>query len=199
MIKNNEFIICVSLPEGTQGSFNDLLLEAQLLYDCSPVPKDVLQVRQKPFKYKGTVERGDIRKCTLNVSISILSSQHEDMNFVIFVTAKDSKTGKVVANGYSDPIQVVSKPDVFRKKQEPKSKKRTWNDRITEMLERIEANQQKHQDAIKLVYDQQKEIVVPKSSQSVFATAPVTTTNTPAPVMKNPENRLELAFQELLS
>ena len=148
VIKNNEFIICVSLPEGTQGSFNDLLLEAQLLYDCSPVPKDVLQVRQKPFKYKGTVERGDIRKCTLNVSISILSSQHEDMNFVIFVTAKDSKTGKVVANGYSDPIQVVSKPDVFRKKQEPKSKKRTWNDRITEMLERIEANQQKHQDAI---------------------------------------------------
>ena len=199
VIKNNEFIICVSLPEGTQGSFNDLLLEAQLLYDCSPVPKDVLQVRQKPFKYKGTVERGDIRKCTLNVSISILSSQHEDMNFVIFVTAKDSKTGKVVANGYSDPIQVVSKPDVFRKKQEPKSKKRTWNDRITEMLERIEANQQKHQDAIKLVYDQQKEIVVPKSSQSVFATAPVTTTNTPAPVMKNPENRLELAFQELIS
>ena len=202
VIKNNDFVISVALPEGTEESFNELLLEAQLLYDCSPVPKDVLQVRQKPFKYKGTVERNDSRKCSLLVSISILSSQHEDMNFVIFIIAKDSKSGKVVANGYSDPIQVISKPDVLRKKREPKAKKRTWNDRITEMLERIEANQQKHQDAIKLVYDQQKEIQVAPKPVSIFSSIP-TATPTPSPIEKTsqqkPENKLERAFQDLLA
>ena len=197
VIKNNEFVISVALPEGTEETFNELHLEAQLLYDCSPAPKDVLQVRQKPFTYKGTVERNDTRKCSLVVSISILSSQHEDMNFVIFIIAKDSKSGKVVANGYSDPIQVISKPEVLRKKREPKSKKRTWNDRITEMLERIEVNQQKHQDAIKLVYDKQKEIQ-PKTT-SIFSNTLSAVTMAPTATPPKPENRLERAFQELLS
>jgi len=201
VIKNNEFVISVALPEGTEETFNDLHLEAQLLYDCSPTPKDVLQVRQKPFKYKGTVERNDSRKCSLLVSISILSSQHEDMNFVIYIISKDSKSGKVVANGYSDPIQVISKPDVLRKKREPKSKKRTWNDRITEMLERIEVNQQKHQDAIKLVYDQQKETQVIPKPVSIFASSvPAATTQpTPTEAPQKAENKLERAFKDLLS
>jgi len=105
-------------------------------------------VRQKPYKYKGIVERGDPRKCTLQVSISILSSQHEDMNFLLEIKAKDTKSNKVVAMGFSEPVQVISKPDVLRKKREPKKKKRTWNDRITETLERLEAKQN---EAIRLI------------------------------------------------
>lgn len=149
VIKNNQFIVVVELPESIDNcvSFNNLIIEAQLLYDCTPKPKEVLQVRQKPYKYKGIVERGEPRKCTLQVSISILSSQHEDMNFILDIKAKDSNN-KVIAAGCSEPVQVISKPDVLRKKREPRKKKRTWNDRITETLARIE---EKQDQALKLI------------------------------------------------
>lgn len=149
MIKNNQFLVEVELPESVDDtiSFNNLIIEANLLYDCTPNPKEVLQVKQKPYKYKGIVERGEPRKCTLQVSISILSSQHEDMNFLLDIKAKDN-SNKVIAAGISEPVQVISKPDVLRKKREPRKKKRTWNDRITETLERIEAKQN---EALKLI------------------------------------------------
>lgn len=152
VIKNNEFSIVVELPNTINNikhsSFNQLSVEAQLMYDCSPKPKEVLQVRQKPYKYKGIIDRDDPRKCTLQVSISILSSQHEDMNFLLKILVKDSIANNIIAIGFSEPVQVISKPDVLRKKREPKKKKRTWNDRITETLERIEAKQN---DAIRLI------------------------------------------------
>jgi len=190
VIKNNEFQILVELPEDVQNAtFNDLLLEAQLLYDCSPKPKEVLQVRQKPFKYKGAVETGDLRKCCLQVSISILSSQHEDMNFVLFLQAKNTKTGEVLASGYSDPVQVISKPDVLRKKREPKKKKRTWNDRVTELLERIEAKQTKHDQML-------SQISANQISSDPFAD--LFSVHTPsAPV--NPFHKFERAYCDLVS
>merc|ERR1712137_1224489 len=141
VIKNNQFTILVELPKSTKQTFNNLTIEAHLMYDCSPKPKPVLQVRQTPYKYKGIVERDDPRKCTLQVSISILSSQHENMNFVLELTARDSNSNKVVACGYSEPVHVISKPGVLVNLQGAKKKKRTWNDRITERLERIEAKQ----------------------------------------------------------
>merc|ERR1712137_842340 len=141
VIKNNQFTILVELPKSTKQTFNNLTIEAHLMYDCSPKPKPVLQVRQTPYKYKGIVERDDPRKCTLQVSISILSSQHENMNFVLELTARDSNSNKVVACGYSEPVHVISKPGVLVNLQGAKKKKRTWNDRITERLEPIEAKQ----------------------------------------------------------
>mmetsp|Transcript_25005 Transcript_25005/g.31823 ORF Transcript_25005/g.31823 Transcript_25005/m.31823 type:complete len:177 (-) Transcript_25005:32-562(-) len=74
------------------------------------------------------------------------------MNFLLEIKAKDSETNKVVATGFSEPVQVISKPDVLRKKREPKKKKRTWNDRITETLERLEAKQN---ETIRLISSQQ--------------------------------------------
>lgn len=183
VIKNNEFSVVVELPDNVENTnFNRLAIEAQLLYDCSPKPKEVLQVRQKPYKYKGIVERGDPRKCTLQVSISILSSQHEDMNFLLEIKAKDSETNKVVATGFSEPVQVISKPDVLRKKREPKKKKRTWNDRITETLERLEAKQN---ETIRLISSQQT---------CGMDSDPFQLLNTP----KHPSEAFETAFYDLV-
>lgn len=192
VIKNNEFSVLVELPDDVKTqTFSQLSLEANLLYDCSPKPKEVLQVRQRPYKYKGIVERGDPRKCTLQVSISILSSQHEDMNFVLEIKAKDTTTNSIVASGFSEPVQVISKPDVLRKKREPKKKKRTWNDRITETLERIEAKQN---EALRLIQTQQNNSNSQSNSfddafQQIFG---ATTTS------QHPSEEFENAFYSLV-
>merc|ERR1712137_595126 len=143
VIKNAEFSVVMELPQSLEDcSFDGLILESHLLYDCAPEPKEVLQLKQQPFKYKGTVDPDDSRRCIVQASISILSSQHEDMNFVLKFVANDRNDGEPVVVGFSEPIQVISKPDVLRKKRQPKAKKRTWNDRITETLERMEAKQE---------------------------------------------------------
>jgi len=194
VIKNNEFSIVVQLPDAIEEkTFNNLVVEAYLLYDCSPSPKEVLQVRQKPFKYKGIVERGDASKCNLQVSISILSSQHEDMNFILHVKAKDSSSQSIIAEGFSEPVQVISKPDVLRKKREPKKKKRTWNDRITETLERIEAMQRES-----LAIAKNNAVSQPKTNDSV--TLPQNpldnlVDDSPEPY---PSERFETAFYDLV-
>jgi len=186
VIKNNEFLVLIELPDELESeTFNDLSLETHLLYDCSPDPKDVLQVRQKPFRYKGSVDAKDTRKCCLQASISILSSQHEDMNFLLFIQAKHAKTGEVLAKGYSDPVQVISKPDVLRKKREPKKKKRTWNERVTEMLETIAAKQDKQEEILKQMRDTPH--VDPFTS--LFGT----------PGKETPSQKFERAYYDMLS
>jgi len=188
VIKNNEFLLVVELPAETKTSFNELVLEAQLLYDCSPSPKDVLQVRQKPFRYKSSVDPKDTRKCCLQVSISILSSQHEDMNFLLFLEAKHSKTKEVLASGYSDPVQVISKPDVLRKKREPKQKKRTWNDRVTEMLEQIQNKQAEQEKVLKQLSANQSDPLAALFSASSKDLQSA-----------SPSQRFERAYHDLLS
>lgn len=141
VIKNNTYSVDISLPASVKPSFSSLALEAEILYDSQPKPKDVFQVKATPFKYKGVVDNKNKRRCTLEFSVSVLSSQHEDMNFLVHIVCRDTATQKLVAEGYSEPMQCISKPDVLRKKRGVKTKKRTWNDRVTEALERLEEMQ----------------------------------------------------------
>merc|ERR1712137_50415 len=182
VIKNAEFSIVMELPQSLEDcSFDGLILESHLLYDCAPEPKEVLQLKQQPFKYKGTVDPDDSRRCIVQASISILSSQHEDMNFVLKFVANDRNDGEPVVVGFSEPVQVISKPDVLRKKREPKKKKRTWNDRITETLERLEAKQN---ETIRLISSQQT---------CGMDSDPFQLLNTP----KHPSEAFETAFYDL--
>jgi len=188
VIKNAEFSVVMELPESIgQHSFDDLLLESHLLYDCAPEPKEVLQLKQQPFKYKGTVDPDNSRSCIVQASISILSSQHEDMNFVLKFVANDRENGEPVVVGYSEPIQVISKPDVLRKKRQPKAKKRTWNDRITETLERMEAKQEE----LLKQFAEQKDVrcISPSSSPALVHD------QTPTP---SPSENFESAFYHLV-
>lgn len=140
VIKNNTYSVDISLPSSVP-TFSSLALEAEILYDSQPKPKDVFQVKATPFKYKGVVDNKNKRRCTLEFSVSVLSSQHEDMNFLVHIVCRDTTTQRLVAEGYSEPMQCISKPDVLRKKRGVKTKKRTWNDRVTESLARLEEMQ----------------------------------------------------------
>merc|ERR1712032_701938 len=177
----------MELPKSLEDrSFDDLLLESHLLYDCAPEPKEGLQLKQQPFKYKGTVDPDDSRRCIVQASISILSSQHEDMNFVLKFVANDRDDGEPVVVGFSEPIQVISKPDVLRKKRQPKTKKRTWNDRITETLERMEAKQE---ELLKQLADQKLPSPTPAP--------PVQVTSAPSESFENAFYHLVQAYKNL--
>eukprot|EP01096_Ripella_sp_DP13-Kostka_P006096 TRINITY_DN2153_c0_g1_i1.p1 TRINITY_DN2153_c0_g1~~TRINITY_DN2153_c0_g1_i1.p1 ORF type:complete len:309 (+),score=140.83 TRINITY_DN2153_c0_g1_i1:384-1310(+) len=72
------------------------------------------------------------------------------MNFRLKVSSFDEATGKAVPHlqVLSEPIQVISKPEVLQKKKEPKKKKHTWNDRVTDTLVQIQDQIKQQQFAL---------------------------------------------------
>mmetsp|Transcript_10483 Transcript_10483/g.42784 ORF Transcript_10483/g.42784 Transcript_10483/m.42784 type:complete len:291 (-) Transcript_10483:278-1150(-) len=183
VIKNNTYSVAIALPSSVKPSFSSLTLEAEILYDSQPKPKDVFQVKATPFKYKAVVDSKNKRQCTFEFQVSVLSSQHEDMNFLVHIVCKDSATSKLVAEGYSEPMQCISKPDVLRKKRGVKTKKRTWNDRVTETLERLEEMQRA---TLALVADQ-------PSAKSAKLDGPLA-----KPCVESPSEKFERGFRTML-
>ena len=124
VIKNNPFLIEVAIARNeTNGQtvkeldFDDVTLEASLLYDCNE-DKKVACLKVQPLSYKGIIKEGDSKTCVLELTIGVLSSQHEDMNFKILIQAVDANSNSKIANLCicPEPVQVISKPDVLRKK-----------------------------------------------------------------------------------
>mmetsp|Transcript_10482 Transcript_10482/g.42782 ORF Transcript_10482/g.42782 Transcript_10482/m.42782 type:complete len:204 (-) Transcript_10482:270-881(-) len=105
------------------------------------------------------------------------------MNFLVHIVCKDSATSKLVAEGYSEPMQCISKPDVLRKKRGVKTKKRTWNDRVTETLERLEEMQRA---TLALVADQ-------PSAKSAKLDGPLA-----KPCVESPSEKFERGFRTML-
>lgn len=140
VIKNAPFLIEVKVNNANYD-FEKLTLEACLLYDCADEEKKVMCLKAQPLSYKGTVKEGDVRTFVLELTIGVLSSQHEDMNFKILIQAIETSTltklpdFKVI----SEPVQVISKPEVLKKKKLPTApRKTTLNNTILEKLSNLE-------------------------------------------------------------
>lgn len=147
VIKNNPFLIEVALVRNEPTAqtvkeldFENVTLEASLLYDCTE-DKKVACLKVQPLSYKGINKEGDSKTCVLELTIGVLSSQHEDMNFKVLIQALDSTTNTKIANlcVCSEPVQVISKPDVLRKKKLPTApRKSTANTAIMDKLSALE-------------------------------------------------------------
>lgn len=144
-----------------QFDFNKITLEASLCYDC-PEEKEVACVKVIPINYRGSVSPTNPMSYKLEVIIKVLSSQHEEMNFKLKLVAVDTKTKLPIPEippVYSQPIQVISKPEVLRKKNQPKAprgKKKTKSELILETLARIEAEQKLQSNKLNAVIPDQK-------------------------------------------
>jgi len=154
VIKNTQFKLELALSGNVSSSepaysFSQLRLEANLLYDCS-IEKEVAKLKSKPFEYKGSLSETDGNIFVFDITIAVLSSQHEDMNFRLKVSSFDETTNKAIPHlqVLSEPIQVISKPEVLQKKKEPKKKKHTWNDRVTDTLVQIQDQIKQQQFAL---------------------------------------------------
>ena len=138
-----------SKPGANGGDFACIALSANLHYD-GPEQKEVECIRLKPLEFKGMARPDDRTKYLVHASIAVLSSQHEDMNFRVRFTAHDTRSKKPLAGltAVSEPIQVISKPEVLDKKNgvrlSRKRKRASPNDAIMKVLAWIEATQAKH-------------------------------------------------------
>ena len=117
-------------------------VEAKLLYDCAGSEKTVDFVKAAPLEYACKISpKGD--SVTVDMKLSVLSSQHEDMFFLVKFSFKGNSTASII----SDPIKVVSKPAQLKKNRTGlrRGTKRTFNDTLKESLARIEAAQRDQQ------------------------------------------------------
>lgn len=155
IIKNNPFHVEVALAGNlTQervANFHQMSIEASLLYDTPDNSrKEVMYIKVKPLEYSGRVDDKDATKFQLEVAVKILSSQHEDSLFKVLLRAVDPATGKPIPGleATTKEILSISKPEVVRKMNEPRQKKRTRDDVLLEALSRIESKLEGHQQAI---------------------------------------------------
>jgi len=125
VLKDKPFIVDVHLVNDGNSKDNNnsielksLILEANLLYDNPE--KEVNFINVKPFEYMAKLNpegTGFILECF----IKILSSQNENALFKIRI--KTSRKGIIPLEVLTEPIQVISKPSVLRKKQERETQK----------------------------------------------------------------------------
>eukprot|EP00005_Dracoamoeba_jomungandri_P001331 CAMPEP_0174253062 /NCGR_PEP_ID=MMETSP0439-20130205/2438_1 /TAXON_ID=0 /ORGANISM="Stereomyxa ramosa, Strain Chinc5" /LENGTH=281 /DNA_ID=CAMNT_0015333873 /DNA_START=56 /DNA_END=898 /DNA_ORIENTATION=- len=137
VIKNHNFQITLSCD--MENFFLHSSVECTLLYDCVGPEKPVNFIRKSPLNYDCKPSM-DGKTVTVDMCITILSSQHENMLFVI----KFSSSGSTVL---SEPIKVVSKPAQLKINKVKRGRKRTFNDALKESLSRIE-EEQKTQKAL---------------------------------------------------
>jgi len=155
IIKNNSFHVEVALAGNLSherfANFHQMSIEASLLYDTPDNSrKEVMFIKVKPLEYSGRIDDKDATKFQLEISVKILSSQHEDSLFRVLLKAVDPATGKPIPGleATTKELLSISKPEVVRKMNEPRQKKRTRDDVLMEALTRIESKLEGHQQAI---------------------------------------------------
>lgn len=142
--------------------FTKITLEATLLYDCDKEERPVVQVRSRPLTTRGLVNPKSPSACRLETVVEALSSRHEDMSFKIKLAAVDMATKKkitAIPPVYTEPFQVISKPDVLLKKKQksrklPRKPTQTKQDQVLEVLQRIEAQQAQQQSQLNFLMSQ---------------------------------------------
>eukprot|EP00011_Vannellida_sp_DIVA3-517-6-12_P011290 CAMPEP_0114631534 /NCGR_PEP_ID=MMETSP0168-20121206/14462_1 /TAXON_ID=95228 ORGANISM="Vannella sp., Strain DIVA3 517/6/12" /NCGR_SAMPLE_ID=MMETSP0168 /ASSEMBLY_ACC=CAM_ASM_000044 /LENGTH=366 /DNA_ID=CAMNT_0001843103 /DNA_START=401 /DNA_END=1501 /DNA_ORIENTATION=+ len=133
VLKNKVYTMDVALERSAAGGedlfFSDrgVDLSASLFYDSSD-RKEVAAHMTRPLSYKGmrsgaadAVESFEpTHVMRVEFSIAVLSSHHNASNFVVRFQAIDCATGAElpgIVPAYSQPISVISKPDVLQKKR----------------------------------------------------------------------------------
>jgi len=156
VVKNQPFLIQVSCPSSVvdlQAASTTALVEARLVYDCDSM-KEVDFVKLKPLDYKCHTNEFDRQQITVELRIKVLSSQLEDMLFRVLLTPIHPVTSQRIysSTAISEPIKVVSKPDVVKKKKTSVAgrsrhhtcnsvpKRRGVDSTLMESLTRIETN-----------------------------------------------------------
>jgi hypothetical protein len=136
VVKNHPFKVELGLVEQSdvksevKYSLSSLIVDVVLLYDCGGDEEKAVQfVKSSPVEYS-TLEVEETKegsKAVIEVTIKVLSSQHEDSFFLLKFIAKD-QTGKYLPQftALSQPIRVVSKPN-----QAVKSKKINGSEEMT--------------------------------------------------------------------
>ena len=111
VVKNSPFIIKVGF---TQNMFsvpidlNYYHFETKLIYDRPGPEKEVSYVNTVPVEsHIKPTEGGDC--VVLSCKISVLTSQHEDTNFFVKISALSKETNKLISSVFSNPIKVLSK------------------------------------------------------------------------------------------
>jgi len=142
VLKNQPFHITLQLspPEikrnsQTKSPFESFKIETQLLYDVA----DEREVHSLdgPLEYSGKICPENPNHFQLEVRLRALSSQHGDSLFKIRIRAKSADSTSTPLQTTTSEILVISKPDVLRKKNEPR-KKRTRDESVLEALTRVE-------------------------------------------------------------
>jgi len=191
VVKNTPFFIRVGFSQAVPGNldFNNITLEAQLMYDCDG-DRFVDFVRNKPIEYKGTInESADMM--TLEIRLKKLSSHLEDMFFKIRIKGIDALSKEPIPSLSisTHPIKVVSKPEQVARIKEgqtgkapaPKrAKKRSLNELMYETMQKIEKQQIEQQTLLQQI-----------------CTTQVTTPEAKKPKLE--ETSLESALRQLLS
>jgi len=147
---------------GHSLDFTKITLEATLLYDCDKEDRPVVQVRSRPLTTRGLVNPKSPSACRLETVVEALSSRHEDMSFKIKLAAVDMTTKKkimAIPPVYTEPFQVISKPDVLLKKKQksrklPRKPTQTKQDQVLEVLQRMEAQQAQQQSQLNFLMSQ---------------------------------------------
>jgi len=125
VLKDKPFVADVGIT-GKNMDLKSLVLEANLYYDTPE--KEVNFINAKPFEYTAKLNT-EGTAFTLEFFLKILSSQNENALIKIRIRGLNSATKKFVSGLEIDtqPIQVISKPSVLRKKQERERQKLAVN------------------------------------------------------------------------
>eukprot|EP01094_Clydonella_sp_ATCC50884_P011233 TRINITY_DN2102_c0_g1_i1.p1 TRINITY_DN2102_c0_g1~~TRINITY_DN2102_c0_g1_i1.p1 ORF type:complete len:372 (-),score=124.28 TRINITY_DN2102_c0_g1_i1:299-1414(-) len=131
---------------------NHLELSAELVYDA-PGHKTVDFVKVKPLETKFHVNESGTQ-ASVECRLKVLTSQLEDMLFLIRFFAVDPLTEKELSARYSTfsgSIKVISKPEPHRKRKTTGTKKRTVNDMLLESLARVEKAQGQQEELLSML------------------------------------------------
>ncbi|KAL6045698.1 putative transcriptional regulator cudA [Balamuthia mandrillaris] len=152
VIKNNPFEMELGL-EGqipADVNFHRFTVKASLLYDTNSAAEKMVDfIKSPPMEYDCKVSNNG-QSVLVDMKLSVLSSQHEDMFFLVKFrpTTSTGSPLELPAPVYSEPIKVVSKPAQLKRNRTAVAKgaKRTFNDTLKESLSRIEAQQKEQQE-----------------------------------------------------
>ncbi|GAM27048.1 hypothetical protein SAMD00019534_102230 [Acytostelium subglobosum LB1] len=145
VVKNTSFVLRLRSVDMSVVNFSTFHVKAGLYYANEPM-KEVSFIQTPPITYVGSsCSTGEY--FTLDVKISILSSQHQGNLFYLMLHTTDTAAKHAPGHVYlSHPIRVVSKVDHIKK--DPNGmieKKQTFIDILTErfsILERMYSSQQ---------------------------------------------------------
>lgn len=108
-----------------------------------------------PLEYKARVNESGTQ-VNAECRLKVLTSQLEDMYFVIKFIATDPMTRQPLSDNLickSEPIKVISKPEQVRKRRKTTDKRRSINDILLESLSRIQKAQEEQQQQLDKLQD----------------------------------------------
>ncbi|EFA86775.1 putative transcriptional regulator [Heterostelium album PN500] len=138
VVKNTSFVLKIRSLDLSAINFTSCHVKAGLYYANEPM-KEVSFIQTPPITYVGSsCPAGEY--FTIDIKISILSSQHQGNMFYVMLHAIDSGNKNASHYYLSHPIRVVSKVDHIKKDPNGScEKKQTFIDILTDRLNTLES------------------------------------------------------------